>query len=86
MHRHPTFWSGTHSAASIRGSSRASTPTRWPGATELDPVNDTASGSRVIRGGGWDISARFCRSAIRFDSDPSAARFYLGFRPAAPLP
>ena len=36
--------------------------------------------SRVIRGGGWDISARFCVSSYRLWISPSSRRNYLGFR------
>ncbi|MCP4700188.1 MAG: SUMF1/EgtB/PvdO family nonheme iron enzyme, partial [Gammaproteobacteria bacterium] len=43
---------------------------------------------RVIRGGSWDHTARFCRSAMRFRGDPDNRVFNLGFRLARtnPLP
>ena len=48
--------------------------------------NPRASGTRVIRGGGWLDVARYCRSAARDDFDPSFALRTRGFRPAVPLP
>ncbi len=34
----------------------------------------------VVRGGGWDASARGCRSAIRYGFQPFDRDFFLGFR------
>ena len=36
--------------------------------------------SRVVRGGSWDINARYCRSATRSHDDPGYRFNYLGFR------
>ncbi|RJQ61260.1 MAG: DUF4062 domain-containing protein [Desulfobacteraceae bacterium] len=35
---------------------------------------------RVVRGGGWGIDARYCRSAIRYYVPPDGRYFTLGFR------
>ena len=44
-------------------------------------IQGSASGSsRVIRGGGWGIDARYCRSADRSIDYPSIRGSYLGFR------
>lgn len=37
---------------------------------------------RVLRCGGWSNFARYCRSANRYDCDPSYRNNYLGFRAA----
>ncbi len=57
-----------------------------PEATELDPVNDTASGIRVVRGGAWNNFAEVCRSAKRVSAEPLLAFNVFGFRPAFSLP
>ena len=55
-----------------------------------DPCNeDSSSGScRVLRGGGWDSYAQFCRSAYRSGLTPDDRNSNLGFRPvlASPAP
>ena len=40
-------------------------------------------GSRVMRGGSWDIGAGPCRSTSRYDNDPSYSNHYYGFRVVA---
>jgi formylglycine-generating enzyme required for sulfatase activity len=56
----------------------------WAGAYSSDAATDyqgPSSGSgRVFRGGCWRISARYCRSAFRFDISPSGCGDFLGFR------
>ncbi len=47
-----------------------------------DPAGATSGSNRVLRGGSWGNSAWECRSAIRFDGDPSFRNFLLGFRMA----
>jgi formylglycine-generating enzyme required for sulfatase activity len=42
-----------------------------------------ASATRVGRGGGWIIDARYCRPALRSRSTPEYRYYYLGFRVAA---
>ena len=51
-----------------------------PGGT--DPTGAASGTERVDRGGGWNYSGRFCRSAIRFWSTPNNPFSYLGFRAA----
>lgn len=45
-----------------------------------DPVGPNSGSNRVGRGGGWGDFARYCRSALRSDSDPTGRRGILGFR------
>ena len=46
------------------------------GSAWLSPAGST----RVIRGGGWSDYAAFCRSALRYNVDPTVAYDYSGFR------
>ncbi|QDU98783.1 Serine/threonine-protein kinase pkn1 [Lignipirellula cremea] len=48
----------------------------------IDPASVTGS-LRVGRGGSWNCTARYCRSAFRSWLDPSFRDSYLGFRLAA---
>ncbi len=60
---------------------------RLPGGSVTDPTGPARSSFRVMRGGAWDIGARFCRSADRHGLPPSARAGNLGFRIAlVPLP
>jgi formylglycine-generating enzyme required for sulfatase activity/predicted Ser/Thr protein kinase len=45
-----------------------------------DPMVRSKGSSRVYRGGSWNNSAGYCRSAYRGDLDPSSRSFFLGFR------
>ena len=45
-----------------------------------DPSGPSDGTRRVIRGGGWNSSAPFCRSAFRDSKEPLAKANYLGFR------
>jgi formylglycine-generating enzyme required for sulfatase activity len=45
-----------------------------------DPQGPLSGTERVIRGGGWEIDGRFCRSASRSRSTPGTRRDYIGFR------
>ena len=47
---------------------------------EFDRGNDQGGSKRVSRGGSWYSSARFCRSAIRYNYGPGNRYYYLGFR------
>ncbi|MDO4559231.1 MAG: formylglycine-generating enzyme family protein [Planctomycetia bacterium] len=46
----------------------------------VDPLNTTSSSGRVSRSGGWNSYAGYCRSALRYFSDPSSRYSHLGFR------
>ncbi len=43
-------------------------------------IDDPRGSFRVIRGGGWDVGARYCRSAIRYGASPGDRSGALGFR------
>jgi formylglycine-generating enzyme required for sulfatase activity len=45
-----------------------------------DPVGPSLASDRVYRGGGWNSSARGCRSAFRRSYTPDNRYGYLGFR------
>jgi formylglycine-generating enzyme required for sulfatase activity len=51
-----------------------------------DPRGPESGSGRVIRGGGWDDYARFCRAAFRFWIVPSRRNCGLGFRLARSVP
>jgi formylglycine-generating enzyme required for sulfatase activity len=52
-------------------------------ARERDPVNRVPASARVLRGGSWISSGRFCRSAYRFRFEPDYRNRSCGFRLAA---
>ncbi len=62
----------------------------WYGDYPEGAVNDlfgAEEGSdRVGRGGSWFVEAAYCRSALRFRSDPSFRNFSFGFRVALSSP
>lgn len=45
-----------------------------------DPIGPASGSIRIERGGGWDSSATYCRSAYRNGSTPSYRYDYLGVR------
>ncbi len=45
-----------------------------------DPTGPSTGSNRVVRGGGWDYGARFCRSAFRHNLSPDDRGGNLGFR------
>ena len=53
---------------------------RYPSGDVTDPVGPASGSPRVIRGGCWNDSAGFCRSAFRFGYAPSSRNGLLGFR------
>ncbi len=50
------------------------------GTPAVDPSGPTAGSNRVFRGGGWDIAARYCRSAFRDYDAPGSRDHRVGFR------
>ena len=54
------------------------------GGDTTDPIGLASGSARVVRGGGWNYSARHCRSARRGDRCPSSSSNYLGFRLCCP--
>ena len=59
---------------------------RQPGATYPNPLcTNSASRSRVVRGGDWNFYAWYCRSAMRMRSRPHAIDWTIGFRVVLPL-
>ena len=54
----------------------------YPGGSVTDPVGPGSGSDRVLRGGGWYFSARYCRSAHRDGDRPGYTSGYLGFRVA----
>ncbi len=57
----------------------------YPG-TVSDPSGAASGSGRVRRGGSWGNSARYCRSAYRYNNNPDFRYSYLGFRLARALP
>jgi len=47
-----------------------------------DPSGPATGSRRVLRGGGWGLDARFCRSASRATDEPRGRGIYLGMRVA----
>ena len=51
----------------------------YPSGSVTDPQGPASGSYRVIRGGGWFDNGRFCRSAYRIYSNPSARELRLWF-------
>ena len=49
-------------------------------AAVTNPIGATKGRSRVLRGGGWDFEAQFCRLTLRPHFTPSYRINYIGFR------
>ncbi|NQE46031.1 Hercynine oxygenase [ANME-1 cluster archaeon GoMg2] len=47
---------------------------------DRNPNGPLKGANRVIRGGGWNRYARYCRSAFRHRNDPRCRYYYIGFR------
>ena len=54
------------------------------GGDATDPSGPGSGAYRVVRGGGWDYSARYCRSAHHNANDPDVAYIDGGFRLSLP--
>ena len=52
----------------------------YPAGSATDPMGSASGDCRVLRGGGWSLDARFCRSAFRNGSQPGYRCYYYGFR------
>jgi hypothetical protein len=53
----------------------------YPKQVAVDPICKRVSLGRVLRGGGWLLDAKYCRSAARRYSAPNFRYSYVGFRP-----
>ncbi len=45
-----------------------------------DPVGPETGSNRILRGGGWNFGAEYCRSAARSDTGATARAYSTGFR------
>lgn len=52
----------------------------YPLGSVTNPEGDDKAGNRVIRGGSWDGTAEFCRSANRYGNSPGNLNILLGLR------
>jgi formylglycine-generating enzyme required for sulfatase activity/tRNA A-37 threonylcarbamoyl transferase component Bud32 len=57
----------------------------YPSGNVTDPERCPSGSRRVMRGGGWDVGKRHCRSANRNSSAPSLRFSTVGFRVCLPL-
>jgi uncharacterized protein (TIGR02996 family) len=59
---------------------------KYPRGEVTDPTGPTEGWCWVIRGGGWNTGAGFCRAALRYALAGTVGRDYVGFRVARSLP
>ena len=52
----------------------------YPSGSVTDPRGSSTGSGRVFRGGSWDASAGYCRSALRHYDSPDSRDYDLGFR------
>ena len=52
--------------------------------SQTDPRGPASGSDRVLRGGGWDFSANYCRAAYRLYDYPTDRNYYIGFRSVLP--
>lgn len=52
----------------------------YPSSERTDPTGPTQGNTKVLRGGGWSLSASGCRSASRFNANPDMKSGAYGFR------
>ena len=72
----------------VHGNVREWVGDRWGSYTtsvKVDPTGPSTGSNRVGRGGSWYVSARLCRSAVRFDASPIGRWNDRGFRLARSL-
>ena len=53
---------------------------KYSSSSHTNPTGANSGSDRVFRGGGWDISARFCRSSYRYFITPDDHCNFLGLR------
>ena len=53
---------------------------KYSGGAQTNPQGPSTGFSRVNRGGGWNYSARSCRTSIRFSLSPSRRGYGIGLR------
>jgi formylglycine-generating enzyme required for sulfatase activity len=52
---------------------------------QTDPRGPSSGSNRVIRGGGWNNLAEYCRVASRYNNNDPGRRYYgIGFRSVLP--
>jgi formylglycine-generating enzyme required for sulfatase activity len=56
----------------------------WEWCYDWDPGDDVGS-RRIVRGGGWNFLANFCRVGYRAPDYPADAYLFTGFRTVLPL-
>jgi formylglycine-generating enzyme required for sulfatase activity len=54
----------------------------YPTGSVNDPAGAGSGTNRVVRGGGWYNSGKYCRSALRSWNYPGLRHYFLGFRPS----
>jgi formylglycine-generating enzyme required for sulfatase activity len=54
----------------------------YPGGSATDPTGPASGSLRVLRGGSWNFDAASCRSALRYNFEPSFRFSSVGFRVA----
>jgi len=58
----------------------------YPSGAQTDPVGASSGSNRVWRGGSWNQSAQYVRSALRINLSPTLRINILGFRVLRPAP
>ena len=52
----------------------------YPSGTQTNPHGATSESYRVVRGGGWNVTANGCRVSYRTYSDATDGNYGIGFR------
>ena len=58
----------------------------YPAGPVTDPTGPTSGSRRINRGGTWREGVGACRSASRYQDDPSYSNYIVGFRPVRTTP